>query len=180
MVSPDPPVDRQAISGELEASRRALHELLAVATAVDLRRRSEGTRWTNEQLLSHMVFGFHLVRVLLPLVRVFGRLPTPVGRGYAALLDSAHRPFHVVNYWGSVGTALVFDRTRMGWWCDRSVTALQRHLAQEPEAALRRVMALPSRWDPYFTAHMTLAEVYRYPVRHFEHHRRQLTLGHST
>jgi hypothetical protein len=24
---------------------------------------------------------------------------------------------------------------------------------------------------------MTLADVYRYPTQHFEHHRRQLTLG---
>jgi hypothetical protein len=38
-------------------------------------------------------------------------------------------------------------------------------------------MPFPTSWDPYFTSYMTLAEVYRYPTRHFEHHRRQLTLG---
>ena len=32
-------------------------------------------------------------------------------------------------------------------------------------------------WDPYFKAYMTLADVYRYPTQHCEHHRRQLTLG---
>jgi hypothetical protein len=37
-------------------------------------------------------------------------------------------------------------------------------------------MPLPTRWDPYFTGWMSLAEVYRYATRHFDHHRRQLTL----
>jgi hypothetical protein len=32
-------------------------------------------------------------------------------------------------------------------------------------------------WDPCFKAYMTLADVYRYPTQHCEHHRRQLTLG---
>ena len=33
-----------------------------------------GTRWTNEQLLFHMVFGYMIVQRLLILVRVFSRL----------------------------------------------------------------------------------------------------------
>jgi hypothetical protein len=174
--SPEPRVDRQAISRDVETSRRQLHELLAAAGAADLCRRSDGTRWTNEQLLFHMVFGFLIVRVLLRLVRLLGRLPAPVGRGFAAALDSARRPFHVVNFWGPVGAALVFDHTRMGWLCDRTIAALQHHLAREAESGLRRGMAFPTSWDPYFASYMTLADVYRYPSRHFEHHRRQLTL----
>jgi hypothetical protein len=153
-----------------------LHALLASANAEDLRRPSRGTRWTNEQLLFHMVFGYVLVRTLLPLVHLVSRLPAPVGRGWAALLDSATRPFHVINYWGSVGAARVFNHARMGPLADRTMAALQRRLAREPEAALHRGMPFPPRWDPYF-GYLTLAEVYRYPTRHFEHHRRQLTLG---
>lgn len=171
------PVDRQAVAAALETCRRQLHELLAQAEPADLRRRSDGTRWTNEQLLFHMVFGFLVVRTLLPLVRVMGRLPAPVGRGFAALLDSTRRPFHVVNYWGSRLGARVFDATRMGPLCDRVVAALERSLGRSPEAVLRRGMPFPTSWDPYFTPYMTLAEVYRYPTLHFEHHRRQLTLS---
>jgi hypothetical protein len=176
IASAQSPVDRQAISRDLETSRRQLHELLAAAGTADLGRRSDGTRWTNEQLLFHMVFGFMIVRVLLRLVRLLGRLPAPVGRGFAAVLDSARRPFHVVNYWGSCGAALVFNHARMGWICDRTIAALQRHLAREAEDSLHRGMAFPTSWDPYFAPYMTLADVYRYPTRHFEHHRRQLTL----
>ncbi|MGZ4565730.1 MAG: hypothetical protein ACXVFZ_02740 [Blastococcus sp.] len=142
-----------------------------------MRRGSAGTRWTNEQLLFHMVFGFLVVRRLLLLVRAFGRLPAPLGHGFAALLDSARRPFHLVNYWGSAAGARVFNHDRMGRVADRTITALQRSLAGESEAGLHRGMAFPTSWDPYFAAHMTLADVYRYPSRHFEHHRRQLTLA---
>lgn len=172
------PIDRQAIADGLETCRRQLHELLASAGAADLRRRSNGTRWTNEQLLFHMVFGFLIVRTLLPLVRVMGRLPAPVGRGFAAVLDSARRPFHVINYWGSRLGATVFDAGRMGALCDRVVARLCRSLEREPEQNLGRGMPFPTSWDPYFTSSMTLADVYRYPALHFEHHRRQLTLPH--
>ena len=37
-------------------------------------------------------------------------------------------------------------------------------------------MHYPTRWDPYFTDYMTLADIYQYPTRHCAHHRRQLTL----
>jgi hypothetical protein len=155
-----PPVDRAVIIQEMDGARAQLHALLAVDPAA-LRRRSNGTRWTNEQLLFHMVFGYLVVRVLLPLVRVVGRLPAPVGRVWSRLLDSAQRPFHVVNYWGSVGAARVFDHSRMGPLCDRTITALQRHIQQEPESTLRRGMPFPTSWDPYFNSYMTLVEVYR-------------------
>lgn len=170
-------VDRQSIAGDLEGCRRQLHELLASAGPADLRRRSHGTRWTNEQLLFHMVFGFLVVRTLLPLVRLMGSLPAPVGTGFAALLESAHRPFHVVNYWGSRVGARVFDARRMGGLCDRVVAALCRSLDRRSARSLERGMPFPTSWDPYFTKCMTLADVYRYPSLHFEHHRRQLTLS---
>jgi hypothetical protein len=116
------------------------------------------------------------VRTLLPLVRMVSRLPAPVGRGWAALLNSVTPPFHVVNYWGSVIGARVFNSARVEPLADRTIAALQRSLMSEREAALNRGMPFPVDWDPYFRDWMSLAEVYRYATRHFEHHRRQLTL----
>jgi hypothetical protein len=171
-----PSVDRAAIAAEMDAALARLHALLAAADPAGLRRPSAGTAWTNEQLLFHMVFGYLVVRTLLPLVHVMGRLPPPVGRGWAALLNAATRPFHVINYWGSVAAARVFNHARIGSLADRTIAALQRHLEREPEAALHRGMPFPTSWDPSFTPYMSLAEVYRYPALHFEHHRRQLTL----
>lgn len=37
--------------------------------------------------------------------------------------------------------------------------------------------ALSGRLGPYFRDYMTLLEVYHYPTQHYDHHRRQLTLG---
>jgi hypothetical protein len=38
-------------------------------------------------------------------------------------------------------------------------------------------MHYPTTWDPFFDAYMTLADIYRYPTRHFRFHQRQLTLS---
>ena len=48
---------------------------LSHAGEEELRRRGAGARWTNEELLFHMVFGYMVVLALLPLVKTFGRLP---------------------------------------------------------------------------------------------------------
>lgn len=171
-----PEVDR-AIAADLAACRADLAYLLDSAPPERLRASTKGTAWTNEQLLFHMVFGFLVVRRLLPLVRVVSSLPPWVGYAFAAVLDSGRVPFHWVNYAGACGGALVFNHARLGWLCDRTVAALLRGLDREPEEALSRGMPFPTSWDPYFTRHMTLRDVYAYPVLHYAHHRTQLTLA---
>ena len=177
MMSEPPPVDRAAIAADLDRARRALHDLLDHASPEDFERRSNGTRWTNEQLLFHMVFGYMVVRRLLVLVRVFSRLPDPIGHGFARALDAGTPVFHQINYLGSCAAATVFNRRRMGRHCDRVIAKLQHSLSKESETNLRRSMAFPVRWDPFFTETMTLEQVYRYPGKHFDFHRAQLTLG---
>ncbi|WP_027930292.1 DinB family protein [Amycolatopsis thermoflava] len=167
-------MDRRAVHEQWERDRAAFHALLTAATAADLRRPSRGTRWTNRQLLFHMLFGYQVVRALQLLVRVVGRLPDPVSRGFARALDAAAAPFDVVNYLGSCGGGLLGPRW-MGRWFDRIVASLHRSLDRAAEADLARGMHYPVRWDPFFTPYMTLADVYRYPARHFAFHRRQLT-----
>ena len=171
-------VDRTALADELERTRVHLHRLLADASDASLGRRSSGTRWTNEQLLFHMVFGYMVVQALLPLVRVVSRLPTRVGRRLAQVLDAGTRPFDVVNYYGSCAAALVFDRSRMGAKADRVIGAVSLRLQRESEQTLRQGMFFPVRWDPFFTDYMTIGELYRYPTLHFDFHERQLTLDH--
>jgi hypothetical protein len=169
-------MDKQTIHDEMERSRATFHQLLDSATTEDLRRASNGTRWTNQQLLFHMLFGYLIVRALLVLVRVFGRLPAGVSRAYARLLNAATAPFDLVNYLGSCGGARVFGTARMGAQCDRVIAALHRRLDAETDADLRRGMHYPTRWDPFFTDFMTLADIYHFPTQHFAFHQRQLTL----
>lgn len=161
--------------------RRAVHDLemfLGSATPADLHRTSTGTRWTNEQLLFHMVFGYMVVRALLPLVRVVSRLPRPAGVAFAAMLNAGTGPFDLVNYWGSRAAVLFYDRRRMGRKLERTIRALTRRLEQESSASLARSMPFPDRWDPFFKPVMTIHDVYAYPTLHFDFHAQQLKLGH--
>jgi hypothetical protein len=85
----------------MEQARKEFRRLLDGATAADLRRPSDGTKWTNQQLLFHMLFGYLVVRALLPLTRLFGRLPGGASAAFARLLDRVRWLFHRVNYLGS-------------------------------------------------------------------------------
>jgi hypothetical protein len=156
-------------------ARSELSELLADATPDQLRRRSIGTRWTNEQLLFHLVFGYMVAQALIPVVRVVSRLPLPIGRGFAALLNAGTVPFDFVNYWGSVFAATWFNHRRMAAKFDRVLESLASSLRAAPASRLRRTMPFPDRWDPFFNTEMSLAELYAYPTKHFDFHRRQLS-----
>jgi hypothetical protein len=169
---------RAEILAGYSRARRDLGALLQGAAPADLRRRSDGTRWTNEELLFHMVFGYMVVRALLPLVQVVGRLPHPVGRAFAAVLNAGTRPFDVVNYWGSRAAARVYNKRRMSRKLDKTIAALSRRLEHENSQSLARSMPFPDRWDPFFTPLMTLNDVYAYPTLHFDFHARQLSLRH--
>ena len=168
--------DRATIIEGLERCRRDLSGLVESAGPRSLRRRTNGTRWTNGQLLFHMVFGFMIVRTLLPLVHLLSRAPEPVSRVFAAALNATTRVFHVVNYLGPCGAALVFRGPRLERQMSRTVDALRRRLDRESEEALGRSMHFPVDWDPYFTDTLSVRDVYAYGAKHFDHHRRQLTL----
>ena len=167
------------IADELRVACDDFHMLLDGATSAELRGATNGTRWTNEQLLFHMLFGYLLVRNLLPLVKAFGRLPRPWSRGFAAALNAATRPFHVINYVGSLGGARVLGHARMEGLMDRVVDSLIRSLSQASNVQLDRGMHFPVDWDPYFQDFMNLRDVYHYPTQHYRHHRDQLTLSNA-
>jgi hypothetical protein len=177
--TPDLPaaVDRAALRDEMEQARHDFRRLAGDAPPADLRRPSDGTKWTNRQLLFHMLFGYLIVRALLVLARVFGLLPDGASNAFARLLDRAHKPFDLINYLGSCAGARIIPPRRMPGMLDRVITVLERHLEREPESALRRGMHFPTTWDPFFAGYMTLADIYHYPTQHFRFHQRQLTLS---
>lgn len=169
--------DRVDLAADLERARADFHYLLSIADKSEWSGSTSGTRWSNEQLLFHMVFGYMVVQRLLILMRLFGRLPDWAGRGYARVLNAATTPFHAVNYYGTCMAASFYNRKRMGAKMDRTIADLQRSIARAHDDALKRGMHFPADWDPYFRDFMTLADVYRYPGQHYDHHRRQLTLA---
>jgi hypothetical protein len=170
-------MDRVEIVAEMRQAAADFRVLLDGATSAQLRRGSNGTKWTNEQLLFHMLFGYLVVRRLLPLVRILERLPDGVSRTFATALNSVTRPFHVVNYLGSLGGARVLGHSGMEKAFDRVVNGLAASLLRASDADLVRGMHFPTGWDPYFRDYMTVADVYHYATQHYQHHRRQLTLA---
>jgi DinB superfamily len=171
------PWDRQAVHDELDRVQADFRHLLSQATAASMAQRTDGTRWTNEQLLFHMLFGYMIVRALLPLMAVFGRLPGGFSRAYAWPLNAATRPFDLINYLGPCAAVHVYGHRRMGAKLDRVLAALRGRLDRVSTVDMARGMYFPVRWDPFFTGYMTLADLYRYPTQHYDFHRRQLTLG---
>ena len=162
---------------ELHVVRDDFHALLDGATSADLRRQTNGTKWTNEQLLFHMLFGYLLIRNLRPLVYAFAILPQACSRWFASTLDAGTRPFHVVNYVGALGGAHVLGHARMERLMDSVVDSLTRSVTHATQARLERGMHFPVGWDPYFRDFMTVREIYHYPTQHYLHHRNQLTLS---
>jgi hypothetical protein len=169
-------VSRESVHEELERARETFHRILDGASPQALGQPTNGTRWTNLQMLFHMLLGYLVVRTLLPLVRTLGRLPDRGSRLFAGVLNTATRPFHVVNYLGGCGGALVFRGPRLTAQVDRTIAALHRQLDRETDAGLALRMHFPTGWDPYFRETMSVLDVYHYGTQHFDHHRQQLTL----
>jgi hypothetical protein len=168
-------MDRWDVDAELERVAVDFHELLDSATPAELGAGTDGTNWTNKQLLFHMMFGFILVRVLLPLVKGFGQQPPAVSHVFAATLNAGTRPFHVINYLSALPGGTVLSSRAVGGLMDRTINQLRRSIARESERTLALRMHFPIGWDPYFKDVMTVVDVYHYPTQHYDHHRRQLT-----
>jgi hypothetical protein len=164
----------------MELARGTFRTIVSTASPSDLRRPTIGTRWNNQQLLFHMLFGYLIVLRLLRLVRFFGRLPDQYSLRFAQVLNAGTRPFHMVNYLGSCGGALVFRGPRLAAKLDRTIAALHQRLDNETDETLERRMHFPVDWDPYFQDTMTLLDVYHYGTQHFVSHAHQLTLGRGT
>jgi len=107
-------VNRDDIAADLERARLEFHRLLAAAGPNDWGKPTLGTRWTNEQLLFHMVFGYMVVQRLLVLVRIFSRLPDPVSRVYANSLD-ATGPSRFTSLTTTARARRQWSTTGAGW-----------------------------------------------------------------
>lgn len=161
---------------DLELVRDDYRALLASAHPDELLARTLGTRWTNRELLFHMWFGQHLVRVFIPLFGGFGRLPRSVSIGYARALAMVTWPYNCINFAGPVAGVRVVGLRRAGRWMDHDTDWLTSWAGRASDADLRLGMAVPSSWDPYFSPWMTRADALAWAPRHYHHHRAQLTL----
>ena len=168
-------LDKVAVHEELERVRQGFGAHIAGMTSADLDQSSNGTKWTNRQLLFHMLFGYIIVRRLIWMVKLLSYLPTAVTKPFAASLDAASKPFNRANYIGPVVAARFISPARMQHWLDGLTIWLENDMNRQNAKGLARGMYYPTKWDPYFKRYMTLADLYRYPTQHFDHHDRQLS-----
>ncbi|HEX6291909.1 MAG TPA: DinB family protein [Herpetosiphonaceae bacterium] len=163
-----------SLRGELEAARLIFHFLLDSLSDEELMRHSHNPAWTNKHMLFHMALGFFLLPILSLLVLVFGRLPAIFSRIFARILNGATPAFNLINALGAYGGGRVVPRSAMYTIFD-GVYALSMQIADHlPAEEWTRGMYYPTAWDALFTPYMTLEDVFRFPVRHFYTHVKQI------
>jgi uncharacterized protein (TIGR03083 family) len=162
------------VRAELEAARHEFHALLASLADADWRRPSHNPGWTNREVVAHIFLGFQLLPVLVPLVRLWGRLPAGSSRHFARGLNALTGPFNQLNAIGARVGAHRSTRGDLGRRYDRLHRRLVRAVDAMPEADWQRGMYYPTRWDALFGAYLTVADTFAMPVRHLHFHQHQL------
>lgn len=146
------------------------------ALALELDRPTNGTRWTNRQLLFHMVLGQNIALSAIPLLGLFSRLPPAASRNWSRLLEACTGPYNWINWAGSAAAGQVLTPQGMLRMMDKTTRTIVNCYDLANEEALERGMTMPASWDPYFTPWMNRRDILTWAPNHYRHHRRQLTL----
>ena len=165
---------KDEIRAELEAARAKFHKALSSLSEQDFQRQSLNSGWTNGEILAHMTFGFIIINVLLPMARLWGRLPKSSSKWFAWLLNAFTGPFNWINALGARGQGKFFTHNRIGKICDRTYFALLKKINSIKNDEWGCGMYYPTKWDSNFSEFMTLEKLFHYPVIHFNFHLEQI------
>lgn len=165
---------KETIRAELEATRKVFHALLDSLSEIDLHTKSQNPGWTNGEILVHMTFGFIILNALLPLARLWARLPTWTSKPFAWLLNAFTRPFNWINALGTRGQARLFTLGRIAKIYDRVNDRLIKQIDHIQDEEWEHGMYYPTRWDPNFNEFMTIRDLFHYPVKHLHFHLDQI------
>ena len=166
---------KDAIIKELETTRSTFHALLNSLSEADLRKQSLNPGWSNGEILAHMTFGFIVVNALLPMARLWGRLPRGSSKWFAWLLDAFTDPFNWFNALGARGQGKIFTRKRIGKIYDQTYFSLLKKVNSIKDNEWERGMFYPTKWDSNFDEFMTVEKLFHYPVIHFNFHLNQIS-----
>lgn len=165
---------KDRLRAELESARRNFHTLLDSLAETDLQTKSRNPGWTNGEILTHITFGFIILNALLPMVRMWGRLPKWSSKPFAGLLNAFTGPFNWINALGARLQGRVFTYRRIGKLFERAYFSLVKQLERIQDNEWQHGMYYPTRWDSDFNVFMTIGDLFRYPVRHFNFHLTQI------
>ena len=173
-MNTDPQRVREEIKNELDTAHARFHHLLESMSEQDFQKQSLNPGWTNGEILAHMTFGFIIIEVLLPMARLWGRLPRGSSKWFAWLLNLFTGPFNWFNALGARGQGKVFTRQRIGRIYDRVYFSLLKKIDSIADDEWGRGMYYPTKWDSNFSEFMTLEKLFYYPVIHFNFHLEQI------
>jgi hypothetical protein len=170
---------REEILVQLTSARDSFYSLLHSLSEQDFQKQSLNPGWTNGEIIAHMTFGFIVIDVLIPMARVWGRLPKDSSKWFAWLLNALTGPFNWINALGARGQGKVFTLQRIGKIYDRVYFSLIKKINSVKDDEWERGMYYPTKWDPNFDEFMTLEKLFHYPVAHFNFHLTQITHSES-
>jgi len=165
---------KEEILKELESARAEFHELLESLSEHDFKKQSLNSGWTNGEILAHITFGFIVINVLLPMARLWGKLPKGSSKWFAGLLNSFTGLFNWFNMLGARGQGKVFTYKRLGKIYDRVHASLLKKINSIRDDEWEHGMYYPTKWDSNFDEFMTLEKLFRYPIIHFNFHWAQI------
>jgi hypothetical protein len=164
------------VRADLEWIARDYWNILKAARPEELYLPTDGTAWTNRQLLFHMLLGQRITRMVIVVMGVFSRLPAGASRAWAAGMTAVTPLYNRLNFAGGVVGGRLITVTRMGRQMEAVTAKILHFYDQASPGELRRGMTIPPSWDPYFSIWMDRAELMTWAAKHYLHHRRQLTL----
>ncbi|MBK8463479.1 MAG: DinB family protein [Nigerium sp.] len=165
------------VRANLEWIARDYASILVTARAGELDLPTNGTRWTNRQLLFHMLLGQRITWMVIGVMGVFARLPPSASRAWASGMAATTPLYHRLNWLGGVLGGRLFTLPRMRRQMDALTARILDFYDQAAPADLARGMTIPPSWDPYFTDSMDRTGLLAWAPQHYQHHRRQLTLS---
>ena len=173
-MTTDSQTTKDTIRGELATARSEFHALLDSLAAEDLHKKSLNPGWTNGEILAHITFGFIILNALLPMARLWGRLPQGSSKPFAWLLNISTGAFNRINALGARLQGRVFTYPRLGKLYDSTYFSLLKQVDSLKDDEWERGMYYPTKWDANFSDFMTLEKLFRYPIFHFNFHLNQI------
>lgn len=173
-MNKDPQTIREEIRTELEQAHTKFHLLLGSLSEQAFQRQSLNPGWTNGEIVAHMTFGFIVINVLLPMARLWGKLPRGSSKWFASFLNAFTSVFNWFNLLGARGQGKIFTYQRIGNIYDRVYFSLLKKISSIRDDEWEHGMYYPTKWDTNFDEFMTLEKLFHYPIIHFNFHLEQI------
>lgn len=165
----------ERILSSLNSVHDEFHALIESVSEPGWKKQSLNPGWTNGEIMAHILFGFIILNALIPLTRMWGRLPKESSKPFANFLNFIAKPFNWVNALGARGQGKVFTYHRIGNLFDKVHASLISKVSKIHADEWQRGMYYPTKWDPNFSDFMTLEKLFMYPIAHFKFHKEQIS-----